>query len=90
MHGRRSRGGILFPFNDRINQVGRLARAAERARVDMEDGRENQNLPNDPPPPMNPPPNMQPAPPNMQPFPQMNNPFPQMNNPFPQMNNPPR
>ena len=90
MHGRRSRGGILFPFNDRINQVGRLARDAERARVDMEDGRENQNLPNDPPPPMNPPPNMQPVPPNMQPFPQMNNPFPQMNNPFPQMNNPPR
>lgn len=66
MHGCRSRGGILFPFNDRINQVGRLARAAERARVNMEDGRENQNPPNDPPPPMNIPLNMQP--------PQMENP----------------
>ncbi|KAK1572243.1 hypothetical protein Q3G72_029518 [Acer saccharum] len=60
MHGRRSRGGVLFPFNDRINQVGRLARVTERARVNMEDGRENQNPPNNPPPPMNIPLNMQP------------------------------
>ena len=74
MHGRRSRGGILFPYNDRINQVGRIARAVERARLNqrhtvvMEDGRENPPI--NPPPPMNFPPNQQ--------FPQMNIPI---NNP---------
>jgi Asp-tRNA(Asn)/Glu-tRNA(Gln) amidotransferase A subunit family amidase len=64
MHGRRSRGGILFPYNDHINQVGRLARTAERARLNqrhtltMEDERDNPPI--NPPPPMNPPPYEQP------------------------------
>ena len=64
MHGRRSRGGILFPSNDHINQVGRLARTAERARLNqrhtltMEDERENPPI--NQPPPMKNPPNEQP------------------------------
>ena len=79
MHGRRSRGGILFPYNDRINQVGRLARAVERARLNqrhtvvMEDGREDPTI--NPPPPMNIPPNA--------PLPQMNIPINNPRDPLP-------